>query len=195
MFGWRALLPEKWVRQAAPAPQSQASPRLNGNAPASTTPHVSTPAAPSVPPQRTTGDKPPTVAQAIGAFQVEELRHPLNEQVELHGETYHIEEITRALKAHKVPITAKESTLKEVPCVLVPEHWNEDDANAVAVRVGVHYVGYIPADMAAQYSPALLRLAESGTLVSGLATIRAKSDDGVVRARVTVQLPEATAFA
>jgi hypothetical protein len=146
-----------------------------------------------VPQQRSTNDKPPTLAQIVSTFGIEEPRHPLEDQVEVAGETYRIKDIKRAFKDHGAPITAKGTTLKGVQCILVPEHWNEFDANAVCV--GVHHVGYIPADLAGEYSPGLLRLAESGNLASCVARIWAKSDDGVVRARVTVQLPEATAFA
>jgi hypothetical protein len=40
----------------------------------------------------------------------------------------------------------------------------------------------------------LLRLAASGVLTTGMARIWAKTDAGVVRARVTLLLPEISAF-
>ena len=183
----------KWThRSALRAPKWQ-TPPLERNTLASTTPHAR-PAAPSVPQQRTTVNQSATLAQAVGPFEVEEPRHPLDVQVEAVGQPQHINEIRRAFRAHRVPITAAGSTLKDVHCILVPEHWNEDDANAVAVRVGVNHVGYIPADLAGEYSPGLLRLAESGRVASCLAHIWAQTDNGVIRAQVTVQMPAAAAF-
>lgn len=84
--------------------------------------------------------------------------------------------------------------MDSVECILVPEPWNPHDQNAVAVAVGKHQVGHLPAELAIDYSAALLVLATNGYLATGEARIWAKSDSGVVRARVTVLIPEAVAF-
>jgi hypothetical protein len=93
-----------------------------------------------------------------------------------------------------MPISARGSTLDGLQCILVPEPWNEHDPNAVAVLVGVHHVGYIPAELACDYSPPLLRLASAEALATGTARIWAKDDGGIIRARVTLLVPEAAAF-
>ena len=136
----------------------------------------------------------------LGDMPVERFPQSGKVQVAVHpaevaGENYHVKGIRRTFRDHGMPITSKGTTLEEVKCILVPERWNEHDPNAVAVLVGAHHVGYLPADLARHYSTGLLRLAELGTLASGLARIWAKADAGVIRARVTVLLPEATAFA
>jgi hypothetical protein len=76
-------------------------------------------------------------------------------------------------------------------CALVPERWNEHDANAVAVLIQGHHVGYLPADLARDYSPPLLARAAEGSLISGVARVWAKEEGGVARARVTICIPEA----
>ena len=162
---------------------------------AEASPHITSPAPADEPHRPATLDAPPALSDIVEQLRLEEPRHPLDEQVEVAGETYHVKGIRRAFRDHGMPITSKGTTLDDVVCILVPERWNEHDPNAVAVLVGAHHVGYLPADLALHYSPGLLRLAELGTLASGLARIWAKADSGVIRARVTVLLPEATAFA
>jgi hypothetical protein len=60
--------------------------------------------------------------------------------------------------------------------------------------VGVHHVGYIPADMSSDYSEVLCPMAGNGTVVTGQARIWAKDDGGVIRARVTVLVPAVDTF-
>jgi hypothetical protein len=76
----------------------------------------------------------------------------------------------------------------------VPEPWNPHDSNAVAVVVGDQHVGYLPAELAADYAVPLGRLVARGVLATGTGRIWALSDGGVVRARVTVLIPEASRF-
>jgi hypothetical protein len=59
------------------------------------------------------------------------------------------------------------------------------DANTVAALVGVHHVGYIPAELARDYSPRCFDWPQRGVLASGVARIWAKDDSGIVRARVS----------
>jgi hypothetical protein len=136
----------------------------------------------------------PTVAEVISQMQLEAPRHPLEEQIEVAGETYHVKGIKRVYAEVGMPITSAGATIDDVQCVLVPEPWNPHDANAVAVVVGTHHVGYVPADMAEAYAAPLCELAERRLLVTGQARIWALDDKGVVRARVTILVPEADAL-
>jgi hypothetical protein len=136
----------------------------------------------------------PTVSAMIADLQLERPRQPLDEQVEVAGETFHVKGIKRVFADAGLPILSKGSTLDSVECILVPEPWNPHDQNAVAVAVGNHQVGHLPAELAIDYSAALLVLASNGYLATGEARIWAKSDSGLVRARVTVLIPEATVF-
>jgi Protein of unknown function (DUF2510) len=136
----------------------------------------------------------PSLADIVGRLRHENPRYPLEEQIEVAGETYHIKGIKRVFSDHKLPITAAGVTLDDLTCLLVPERWNEHDPNAVAVMIGRHQIGYLPAELAKEYSPPLLALASSGTLASGSGRIWAKNDAGVVRARATLLLPEPQVF-
>jgi hypothetical protein len=134
------------------------------------------------------------LAEVVGAATLEEPRYPLDEQIEVVGETYRAKDIRRAFDEAGVPITERGVTLRSVECILVPEPWNDHDPNAVAVMIGHHHVGYLAADLAVDYTEGLQRLARRGVLATGEARIWAKSDDGVIRARVTILIPEASEF-
>lgn len=136
----------------------------------------------------------PSVEEIARQLRLEEPRLPLDEQVEVPNEQFHTKQIRRVFRDAGIPITAKGSTLEDLVCVLVPEPWNEFDPNAVAVLVGGHKIGHLPADLAEDYAPGLGRLAAAGTLTTGVARIWAKSDGGMVRARATLLLPEADVF-
>ena len=140
------------------------------------------------------GDSAPSLASIVARLRHEPTRHPLDEQVEVAGETHHVKGIRRVFRERGLPITSSGVTLEEVPTVLVPERWNQHDPHAVAVLVGIHLVGYLPADMAVHYSPTLSNLAATGVLATGVSRIWAKNDAGVVRARVTLLIPEAENF-
>lgn len=131
----------------------------------------------------------------VQQLKLEEPRHPLDEQIEVAGETYAVKGIKKAFRDFGMPITESGTTLEDVLITLVPEPWNPDDSNAVAVMVGQHHVRYIPADQAPEYAGPLGQLASSGWLATGSARIWAKSDGGVVRARVTILIPEGDTFA
>ncbi|MGH1564571.1 HIRAN domain-containing protein [Mumia sp. DW29H23] len=81
--------------------------------------------------------------------------------------------------------------INDALCVLVPEPWNPHDRNAVAVAIDGHQVGHLPATLAQDYADPLAAVARGGFLVTGTARIWAKDDAGVVRARVTILIPEA----
>jgi hypothetical protein len=138
----------------------------------------------------------PSLASIVETLRLENPRHPLDEQVEVAGENFHVKGVRRVYKDRGMPITTRGTTLEGLQCILVPEPWNEHDPNAVAVLVGAHQVGYIPAELARDYSPYLRELAGVGkALATGVARIWAKDEGGgMIRARVTLLLPEVAAF-
>jgi hypothetical protein len=133
----------------------------------------------------------PTLAQLVATARLEPPRHPLDEQVEVAGETHHVKDIKRVFQQFGMPISDGGCTLDEVECILAPEPWNPYDPNAVAVVIGPHHVGYLPAELAVDYAHRLARLAANGVLTTGVARLWAKNEVGMVRARVTILIPEA----
>jgi hypothetical protein len=146
------------------------------------------------PMRRANGRNSSPLADLVAAATLEGPRYPLEEQIEVVGETYRIKDIRRVFKEAGMPITERGVTLESVRCILVPEPWNEHDPNAVAVMVGQNHVGYLDAELAASYTDGLQRLARLGRLTTGEARIWVKSDDGIIRARVTILIPEASQF-
>jgi hypothetical protein len=147
-----------------------------------------------MPPIRANGRKSSPLADAVAAATLEEPRYPLDEQVEVVGETYHAKDIRRVFAEAGMPITENGVTLKSLRCILVPEPWNEHDPNAIAVMVGQNHVGYLAAGLAVSYTDGLLSIARLGHLATGEARIWAKSDEGIIRARVTILIPDASQF-
>ena len=146
----------------------------------------------ATPRARANGRNSSPLADIVAAATLEEPRYPLEEQIEVVGETYQIKGIRRVFEEAGMPITEGGVTLKSVRCILVPEPWNEHDPNAVAVMIGQNQVGYLAADLAVSYTDGLQRIARVGCLATGEARIWAKSDDGMIRARVTILIPEAS---
>jgi hypothetical protein len=132
--------------------------------------------------------------RSMGVVSPERLRvvnrWALEEQIEVAGETYHIKAIKTVLKQAGKTVTARGVTLDDVPTYLCPEPSNEFDRNAVLVMVGIYAVGYLPAEIAGDYSPALLKLARHGEAVGCLSRIWARLEGGMTRARVTLLAPE-----
>ncbi|HEY3530399.1 MAG TPA: HIRAN domain-containing protein [Nocardioides sp.] len=143
--------------------------------------------------RQTEEQRAPSIAELVASMRHEPHREPLLEQIEVAGETYHVKGIARVFGDLGLPITDAGCTAEDLTCILVPEPWNEHDPNAVAVAVGEHHVGYLPADIAVDYAPPLLQLGSTNTLATGLARIWAKSDAGMIRARVTIRIPECDA--
>ncbi len=128
----------------------------------------------------------------VETLEVEPKREWLDEQIEVVGETYAVKGIKRVFREINRPIPGSGATLEDLVCVLVPEPWNPHDANAVAVLIGKHHVGYVPAELARHYAAPLGRLAQEGRLVSGEARVWAKAESSsMIRARVTICVPEA----
>ncbi len=136
----------------------------------------------------------PSLAELVRTMQLEPPRRPLDEQIEVAGETHHIRDIKRVYSDYGMPITPTGPTLEFVACTLVPEPWNPHDANAVGVLIGENLVGYVPADLAEEYAEPLNDLAARGILATGEARLWAKDESGVVWARVTVLAPYAEEF-
>jgi hypothetical protein len=130
-----------------------------------------------------------SVGELASVMALDDRDRPLDEQVEVAGETHYSRHIRAVFKDHEMAITAKGATLREVQCVLVPEPWNDYDPNAVAVLIGTHHVGYLPAELAESYAWPLRRIAEAGRLVPGRARVWAKDESGMIRARVTILIP------
>ena len=131
-------------------------------------------------------DSPEGIAEKL---QVLAPIEPLKEQIEASGETHHMREIKAVFAAAGRTIADRGSTLNDQVAVLVPEPTNDYDDNAVAVVIAGGVVGYLPRDMAAEYFPALHRLAGHGQLASGKARVWAKKQStGAVWARVTVMM-------
>lgn len=136
---------------------------------------------------------PPELAELTASARLLRL-DPLEEQIEVAGETYHIRDIKRVFTDAGMAVTTQGVTLDDLECVYVPEPWNPHVPNAVAVMIGRHHVGYIPADLAEDYSAPLQRMAAEGILLTGTARIWAREQGGMARARVTVLAPETDAL-
>jgi hypothetical protein len=134
----------------------------------------------------------PSIAQMLTELRLEPLRDPLDEQVEVVGETYNVAGIKKVFRELGLPIPTAGIEVNEAECVLIPEPWNPHDVNAVAVAIDGNQVGHLPAELAQQYARPLGKIAGGGYLVTGVARIWAKDDgSGMVRARVTILIPEA----
>lgn len=142
------------------------------------------------PQARRNGDKVPQLLDALAVCNVEPLRPDLDEQVEVAGEQFHAKAIRKLFHGRGLPVTTAGTTLEEATCVLVPMPWNPHDSNAVAVLIDEHHVGYLPADLAEDYSQPLGAMAQRRLLVSGLARVWVKMEGPTLRARVTLVIPE-----
>ncbi|QGN33942.1 HIRAN domain-containing protein [Microlunatus sp. Gsoil 973] len=142
-------------------------------------------------PPRTAPPAKPTIEGVLAQMAVIEPDVPLDEQIEVTGETYHTKSFRKLFRDKGMPITSAGTTLQDQRCVLVPEPWNEHDPNAVAVVIEGHVVGYVPASMAVDYSQRLLAWARDRKLVAGAARVWVKDEGGMIRARVTILVPEA----
>lgn len=144
-------------------------------------------------PTRVTHQQPafsaPDVGELAATLAIDGRQLALDEQVEVAGETYRTRQIRAVYRACGVTITSKGATIQDLQCLLVPEPWNDFDQNAVAVVIGTQHVGYLPAELATDYAAPLRSLAQHGLLISGQARVWAKSDSGMVRARVTILVP------
>ena len=116
----------------------------------------------------------PSIEQLLTELGLEAPRHPLDEQVEVAGETHHIAGIKKVFRGRSLPISARGTEISEAVCVLVPEPWNTYDSNAVVVAIDGQSVGHLPADVACDYARPLAGLANTGLLATGQARLWAK---------------------
>jgi hypothetical protein len=144
--------------------------------------------APSTPQQ-------PTFASVAAACRDEPARHPLSRRVEAVLDPAEAATVGQLFASTGTTVTPEGSTLDNEVCRLVPNPWNPQDPTGVAILVGTWQVGRLPADVAAQYSAPLTQLTQRQLLATGIASIWAQGSGTVSTARVTVQIPEASAFA
>jgi hypothetical protein len=93
----------------------------------------------------------PSLEQMVQQLRHEAPRQPLDEQVEVAGETFAVKGIKKVFRDLGMPISERGTTVEDIQVALVPEPWNPHDPNAVAVMVGLHHVGYLPADLSVDY--------------------------------------------
>ena len=132
---------------------------------------------------------------ALGAsLNAIDLGLPFTRQIEVSGETYHMDAIRAVFDVFSQPITASGTTLDQVPVILVPEPSNVYDPNAVAVMVVNQHIGYLPTEIAQHYAPVLAPFVRKGQGVGCWCRIWAKDDGGIIRARATLLSPDPEAI-
>jgi hypothetical protein len=136
----------------------------------------------------------PTFASVAASCRDEPARQPLSVNSQLVLAPTDLPGIAQVFAQASTPVTAEGATLDNEHCRLVPNPWNPADPNGVAVFVGTAMVGRLPADLEAAYCPRLAQLASKGLLATCIADIWAQGPGMVSAARVTVQLPELSAF-
>jgi hypothetical protein len=109
----------------------------------------------------------PSIEQLLAELSLEAPRHPLDEQVEVAGETYYIASIKKVFRGRSLPISGRGTEVNEAECVLVPEPWNAYDTNAVAVAIDGHQVGHLPTEVAAEYAAAASAVGKRGPVGDG----------------------------
>jgi hypothetical protein len=124
----------------------------------------------------------------------EPARQPLSVTAELVLAPTDLAGVAALLAQTATPVTPEGVTLDNEHCRLVPNPWNPADPHGVAVFVGATSVGRLPAALEATYCPLLAPLASKGLLATCIADVWAQGAGAVSAARVTVQLPEASAF-
>ncbi|NLI84393.1 MAG: hypothetical protein GX440_03120 [Propionibacterium sp.] len=116
---------------------------------------------------------------------------PMDDQLEVAGENYHVNDIKKLFRDLGRTISTRGTEIDDLRGVLVPEPWNEHDTNAVAVVIRGHHVGYLEREVAADYAPMLRELgSQQGRLLPLAARVWARADGGIVRARVTILVPD-----
>jgi hypothetical protein len=136
----------------------------------------------------------PTFASVAASCRDEPPRQPLSKTVACVLDPTEMAAVGQLFASTGTSVTAEGSTLDNEVCRLVPNPWNPQDPTGVAVLVGTRQVGRLPADVAASYSGPLTQLTQRQLLATGIASIWAQGTGTVTAARVTVQIPEASAF-
>jgi len=136
-----------------------------------------------------------TFASVAARCRDEPARQPLSVNAQLVLAPSDLAGIGAVFAHAQTPVTAEGATLDNEHCRLVPNPWDPAVPTGVAVFVGGTMVGRLPADLEAAYCPVLATLTSTGRLATAVADLWAQgSPAGVTAARVTVQLPEISAF-
>jgi hypothetical protein len=136
----------------------------------------------------------PTFASVAAACRDEPARHPLSKTVEAVLDPTEVAAVAQLFASTGTTVTPEGSTLENEVCRLVPNPWNPQDPTGVAILVGMRQVGRLPGEVSAAYSAPLTQLTQRQLLATGTASIWAQGSGTVAAARVTVQIPEASAF-
>ena len=137
----------------------------------------------------------PTFASVAASCRDEPARHPLSRTVEAVVAPHELLAVQQLFTSAGTAVTPEGATLDNEVVRLVPNPWNPQDPTGVAVFVGARQVGRLPADAAAAYSAPLTQLTQKQLLATGVASIWAQGDAIASAARVTLQIPEPSAFA
>ena len=137
----------------------------------------------------------PTFASLAASCRDEPARQPLSASAQLVLAPTDLAGVAAVFAQTSTAVTPDGATLDNEHCRLVPNPWNHAVPNGVAVFVGSTMVGRLPADLEAAYCPPLAQLASKGLLATCIADLWAQGAPGAVTAaRVTVELPEVSAF-
>jgi hypothetical protein len=136
----------------------------------------------------------PTFVSVAASCRDEPARQPLSVTTQLVLAPTDLAGIAQVFAQAVTAVTAEGATLDNEHCRLVPNPWNPAAPNGVAVFVGATMVGRLPADLEAAYCPRLAPLASKGLVATCVGDIWAQGQGAVSAARVTVQLPEVSAF-
>ena len=136
----------------------------------------------------------PTFASLAASCRDEPARLPLSVSAGLVLAPTDLAGVAAVFARAATAVTAEGSTLENEHGRLVPNPWDPADPNGVAVFVAATMVGRLPADQAATYCAKLAPLASKGLLATCVASLWAQGPGSVSAARVTVALPEASAF-
>lgn len=137
----------------------------------------------------------PTFASLAATCRDEPARQPLSAAAQLVLGPSDLAGVAAVFAQAATVVTPDGATLANQHCRLVPNPWNPADPSGVAVFVATTMIGRLPADLEARYCPPLGQLASRGLLATAVAELWAQGAPGAVTAaRVTVQLPEVSAF-
>jgi uncharacterized protein DUF2510 len=136
----------------------------------------------------------PTFASVAASCRDEPARQPLSVTATLVLAPADLAAIGQVFARTATAVTPEGAALDNEVCRYVPNPWNPQDPQGVAVFVGPSQVGRLPADLEAAYCPPLAQLTSRGLLATGVADLWAQGPGTVTAARVTVQLPEVSAL-
>jgi hypothetical protein len=196
---WRWWDGHGWTDNYAPVEPPGAAPALRSAAqlslPSETSGGVAAGTHAALPPDVQEEDPSDILRRLQAGMSAAPLSVPMDEQIEVAGEQFYSKEIRKLFRECGMPITAAGCTLESEMCSLMPEPWNPHDPHAVAVMVRTFHVGHLPAALAGRYHSRLIPYAQRRQFVTGQARIWSKLEAaGMVRARVTVVVPEAAAL-